>query len=104
MNELRKELFGNDDLFDDFQQFDILDSYLWCMGKFEDGNLLLLLDRDDYKKFVNNLGLVSTDLADFDKQVIMKCDDNNNKPFKGLVNEKYLNQLLEHWRLYHSAK
>lgn len=39
------------------QQFDLLDAYLWRMGKFSNGNLSLLLERDNYEKFIRNLDL-----------------------------------------------
>lgn len=58
LNELREILFGkNDSLFEGLQQFDILDAYLWRMGKIEEGNMSLLLDRNDYERFVKNIGL-----------------------------------------------
>ena len=58
LDNVRTILFGNDDLFQDqYQQFDILDAYLWRMGKFSGGNLSLLLGREDYVTFIKNLGL-----------------------------------------------
>jgi hypothetical protein len=39
------------------QQFDLLDAYLWRMGKFSEGSLFNLMSYDDYKKFIMNLGL-----------------------------------------------
>ena len=54
---VRKKIFDKDVLFEGMQQFDILDAYLWRMGKFSNGNLSLLLDEDDYKKFIKNLKL-----------------------------------------------
>lgn len=61
--QLRTALFDDEKLFmpkgakHAFQQYDILDAYLWRMGKFSDGNLSLLLGREDYAKFIGNLGL-----------------------------------------------
>lgn len=58
LDNVRTILFGNDDLFQgQYQQFDILDAYLWRMGKFSGGNLSLLLGREDYVTFIKNLGL-----------------------------------------------
>ena len=58
LDNVRTILFGNDDLFQgQYQQFDILDAYLWRMGKFSRGNLSLLLGREDYVTFIKNLGL-----------------------------------------------
>jgi hypothetical protein len=102
MNDLRKVLFGNDALFDGLQQFDVLDAYLWRTGKFEDGNLSLLIGKDDYNKFVTNLNLKLASLNGFDEKVVEGCA-NVEKPFKGLSNEEYLNKLLEHWRHIRNA-
>lgn len=57
LNELRKQLFNDTNLYNGLQQFDILDAYLWRMGKIDEGNFSLLLNRNDYDKFVTNLGL-----------------------------------------------
>ena len=57
INQLRKELFANDEMFHGFQQFDVLDAYLWRMGKFNEGNLSLLLGREDYCQFIRNIKL-----------------------------------------------
>ncbi len=58
LNKVRDFLFDGNGLFNNkYQQFDILDAYLWRMGKFNGGNLSLLLSRNDYVTFVKNLGL-----------------------------------------------
>ena len=58
LDKVRELLFDGNGLFNGkYQQFDILDAYLWRMGKFNGGNLSLLLSRNDYVKFVQNLGL-----------------------------------------------
>lgn len=59
LNKLRKVIFSieKDKLFKDYQQYDILDAYLWRMGKLDGGNYSLLLDRNDYQRFIKNLGL-----------------------------------------------
>lgn len=59
LTQLRKGLFDNDKLFMGYQQFDILDAYLWRMGKFSDGNLSLLMGRQDYAVFITNIGLAA---------------------------------------------
>ena len=129
IGQLRKALFGDSkELFCGYQQYDILDAYLWRMGKFEDGNLSLLLGRTDYIQFVKNLGLEakaneddtkyrermvvkytgtpavdSKGKFDFNKAVV--CNLLKNKSlFKGNGNEVYLNVLLEHWMLFHQVK
>ena len=58
LDEVRKVLFDNNNLFlGKYQQFDILDAYLWRMGKFSGGNLSLLLGRNDYIEFIKSLEL-----------------------------------------------
>ena len=131
LRQLKERLFDNDNLFEGYQQYDILDAYLWRMGKFEHGNLSLLLSRNDYVKFVENLKLQAdakdkndTDYKermikehkntpavtykngkgsfDFGEAVVFLCADNKRHPFKGLSEEAYLNQLLDHWRVFHA--
>ena len=105
IKQLKREFFPDDNLFEGYQQYDILDAYLWRMGKFEHGNLSLLLSKDDYVKFIKNLGLqAQTKLGslDFGEAVVTSCADKKSEPFKGLAEEIYLNQLLEHWRVFHT--
>ena len=129
IEQLRESIFGRSkELFCGYQQYDILDAYLWRMGKFEDGNLSLLLGRKDYDCFVKNLGLeaknneddpsyrkrmveryagkpaVSKDgKFDINKAIVMALEEEKN-PFKGTSNEKYLNTLLTHWRVFHRER
>lgn len=56
LKEIRIAIF-DDKLYDDFQQYDLLDAYLWRMGKLDEGNYSLLLEREDYDKFIRNLQL-----------------------------------------------
>lgn len=132
LRQLKETLFDNDNLFEGYQQYDILDAYLWRMGKFEHGNLSLLLSKNDYVKFVKNLKLqanakdkndadykkrmieqykntsaISLDKEgkasfDFGEAVASLCAEKKRHPFKGLLEEIYLNQLLDHWRLFHT--
>lgn len=124
LNQLRQELFGpKTDLFNDYQQFDILDAYLWRMGKFNDGNMSLLVGWKEYEQFVRNIKLqihknedagnykdrmmqqfagtpaVTKNGFDFNKAVAIKLADKNSNPFAKLPREEYLNQLLKHWLL-----
>ena len=58
-DKLRIAIFGdNTDRHKGYQQFDLLDAYLWRMGKFTGGNSASL-SRDDYKQFILNLGLAA---------------------------------------------
>lgn len=56
LNDLRIILFGNNmTRFHGVQQFDILDAYLWRLGKVKNGSFSLLFNKPDYVKFVENL-------------------------------------------------
>ena len=125
LNELRLSVFKKDEkLFRGMQQFDILDAYLWRMGKIDGGNFSLLIeDKEDYIKFIKNLSLQIEDCEtdevyekrvtngkdknsdkedtkfDFDKVVVEKLKNNPN-PFNGLKNKDYLSKLYEHWKKY----
>lgn len=43
--------------FPGLQKYDVLDAYLWRMGKFCNGNLSLLLDKQGYEEILNQLSL-----------------------------------------------
>ena len=109
LSELKTALFGDTrEQFFGFQQYDLLDAYLWRLGKLESGNLSLLLGREDYVKFVSRM-MKSTGTAPstensklFDNRV-MQYLLSAKAPFSGLSNEEYLLELLEHWRVFHSA-
>ncbi|MBP5524888.1 MAG: hypothetical protein J6Y11_04710 [Paludibacteraceae bacterium] len=44
------------------QEFDLLDAYLWRMGKFNGNNFSLLLDQGDYKNLINAAVHRATDM------------------------------------------
>lgn len=123
LDQLRQELFSTKrDLFYGYQQFDILDAYLWRMGKFNDGNMSLLVGWKEYEQFIRNLKLqvepnqdangyndkmklkfagtpaVTKNGFDFNKAVAMKLADKTFEPFEKLPRKEYLNLLLSHWR------
>jgi hypothetical protein len=117
MNKLREKIFQNhnNQLFNNYQQFDILDAYLWRMGKFSEGNLTLLMDKEDYKKFITNIGLnnktkeeilktipsiSSNDTNYFNKAVLRKMQQIGVSVFNGLSTKPYLTQLYNHWKKY----
>lgn len=62
LDELRNTIFNteNGNLFDKFQQYDLLDAYLWRMGKVNNGNYSLLFTRTEYEQFIQNLGIRHT--------------------------------------------
>lgn len=114
LTQLRKAIFDNDKLYapanceTKYQQFDILDAYLWRMGKFSDGNMSLLLGRNDYIRFITNLGLCrkkaeKNEKKDFNELVLERMV-NYPKPFAGTTNEKYMMQLLAHWMVFDKYK
>ena len=100
LNTLRKELFDSDNLFMGFQQFDILDAYLWRMGKFNGGNLSLLLNQPDYEKFIMNIEMKNVKVEKFNNEVRKKLTDHNHH-FKNCSNEKYMTALRGHWLKYY---
>jgi hypothetical protein len=57
LNALREALFGQDtnQRFERLQQFDILDAYLWRIGKLAHGNYSLLFTKKDYETFFENV-------------------------------------------------
>ena len=69
LNELRGAIFGNDKLYEDFQQYDLLDAYLWRMGKLDEGNYSLLFNKEDYKKFITNIGLSAIDVENYGEHI-----------------------------------
>lgn len=63
-NEVREILFGKEKtLYHSkkttfaIQQYDLLDTYLWRMGKIGDGSYSYLFGNEDYKRFIQTLGL-----------------------------------------------
>ena len=106
LDQLRTAIFGQGNaLFLGIQQFDVLDAYLWRMGKFEFGNLSLLLDEADYKIFVNNIGLAGSPLSSFDKAVQrVLAAPGTRSPFAGTSNQTYLDALYQHWVLFHKTR
>ncbi len=116
LDNLRKQIFGDSkNSFGGKQQFDILDAYLWRMGKIDGGNFSLLLSREHYVSFVESTGLKALkDENDKEYKMRMggsKFDFNkalraylieNKDPFGKLPSKtrKYMNALLKHWKTY----
>ena len=83
LDELRNTIFNteNGNLFDKFQQYDLLDAYLWRMGKVNNGNYSLLLTRKDYEQFIKNLEISHTENeVDYEKKLYEKF---TNRRWKG---------------------
>lgn len=89
LDNMRKLVFDVDyNLFNGYQQFDMLDAYLWRMGKFSNGNLSLLIDKDDYKLFVKNMKL------DFESN-----KEDENSTYKDLVIKRMKKEYPNEWSI-----
>lgn len=89
LDNVRTILFGNNDLFQgQYQQFDILDAYLWRMGKFSGGNLSLLLGREDYVTFIKNLGLNANPIVGRENAFYEKDSDYKSRMMKKGTNSE----------------
>lgn len=97
---------------------EILDAYLWRMGKFCNGNFSLLFNESDYRIFVTNLGLKDKDgdqlhllfpilkskngKVEFTDVTGYQC---RTMPVANIVdklsNAQLMTKLLEHWKRYY---
>lgn len=107
LDELRKVVF--EDTSFKLQQFDLLDAYLWRMGKVSEGNFSLLVNRAEYNQLIANLGLAhiasptaSNEEAKEDKQfnpkVVAKCRKLNADDIVKGISDIVLNMLVSHWK------
>ena len=127
LNELRKIIFEQekDDLFEGkYQQYDILDAYLWRMGKLGKGNYSLLLNKSDYCRLIRNLGLekhtpktkdidnysVDAQSEDNEEQKTSKFNDiirektiekKSNEIVKWMKDGKCIKEMIDHWKKYY---
>ena len=91
------------------QLYDILDAYLWTMGKINGGNFSLIMSRKDYETFIKNLGLNSdiqqndNENTEINETVLTKCKKIKD-PFKGCDEEDFFDTLLEHLEEITTAK
>ena len=102
LNELREAIFGagSTALFCGLQQFDMLDAYLWWMGKLEGGNFSLLLTEGEYKMLINNLKLGSQK-TDINKHIAGELRQSGAAPFASIADpqrKKFLTAMIDHWR------
>ncbi len=108
LNELRGAIFGNDNnLYEGFQQYDLLDAYLWRMGKIDNGNYSLLFNRKDYENFITNIGLYKIEDEKLYKRfgtnglnLVKKKQNNKNQDiyeydFNKLVRHQCLNMSVD---------
>ena len=109
LNELRETIFGKGStaLFHGLQQFDILDAYLWWMGKLEGGNLSLLLTKSEYQMLIGyvkptppiKVGNRWTNTLN--EQIATTLRHSGAAPFAALADpqrEKFLTVIIDHWR------
>lgn len=109
LNELREVIFGKGStaLFCGLQQFDILDAYLWWMGKLEGGNFSLLLTEGEYKMLINGIQLTPPIKVNniwtnkIDEQIAKALKDPTAAPFASIADpqrKKFLTAMIDHWR------
>ena len=109
LNELREVIFGKGStaLFCGLQQFDILDAYLWWMGKLEGGNFSLLLTEGEYKMIINGIQLTPPIKVNniwtnkIDEQIAKALKDPTAAPFASIADpqrKKFLTAMIDHWR------
>ena len=109
LNELREVIFGKGStaLFCGLQQFDILDAYLWWMGKLEGGNFSLLLTEGEYKMLINHVKPTPPIKGDksqkdkIDDQIAKALKDPTAAPFASIADpqrKKFLTAMIDHWR------
>lgn len=107
LDELRKVVFEGASF--ELQQFDLLDAYLWRMGKVGEGNFSLLVNRAEYNQLIANLGLAHYTISEankdeakedkqFNSKVVAKCAEfDADKIIKG-ISDIMLNALVSHWK------
>ena len=86
LDEVRNTIFCGERDLNGFQQYDLLDAYLWRMGKLNNGNYSLLLTRAEYEQFIQNLGIChAKGEVDFEKMLYEEFRDAKWKG-KNLIN------------------
>ena len=103
LNELREVIFGKGAtaLFCGLQQFDILDAYLWWMGKLEGGNFSLLLTENEYKMLINHINPTLQEGVDINKHIADRLKNFGATPFASIADpqrKKFLTAMIDHWR------
>ena len=117
LDEIRKVLFEGESYNFLLQQFDLLDAYLWRMGKLDAGNLSLLLNRQEYARLIENFGLqfyvgeriFENDSSEavnaqkdkqFAKLVVTKCKDKSIDvaEITNGIEDYIFKALISHWR------
>lgn len=83
----------------ELQDFDILDAYLWRMGKFSEGNFSLLLNKDEYLTLIKAYNLKGYEKKDKknDPEVNTILKGEMLKSYKQILDNKIFNELWQHW-------
>ena len=102
LDEVRQKFFANTTAhFCGYQQFYVLDMYMWRVGKCEKGSYSLLFSIGNYSQFVNNIGManISSKNDKFDDVVRDKCRQlpittiSNN-----IVGASDMIKVINHWK------
>ena len=113
LNRLRVQIFGNNiSRFCSMQQFDLLDAYLWRLGKLKNGSLTLLFNKQDYVQIIENLlgsNVLNSSLSQlksslnisnpnlsFDDLVVLQCKKMNTSAILNGINRPVMNVLIDH--------
>lgn len=106
LDEVRQLLFDNNQKYT-LQQFDLLDAYLWRMGKLDSGNVSLLLSRKEYTQFIENIGLSLYEAkkeekdnkdSQFAQKVICECAKADVDTILKNIDDNLFKKLIEHWK------
>ena len=109
LDELRVDIFDDNALFGGYQQYDMLDAYLWRMGKINGGNYSLLFDKRAYIQFIENIGLsyrdnnqCSAKSAKFNELVRARCAEMSSLLILQEIEEaEGMRRAIEHWKNYY---
>lgn len=128
LSKLRQAIFGVGNL--EYQQYDLLDAYLWRMGKLDNGNYSLLFNKEQYKRFIENINLNKKSNEDLHKSFpeLVSCTTSTKKDgsetkkykydfnelvkhqcatmevddiLKNIDNNEHMKELIEHWRSFY---
>lgn len=81
------------------QEFDVLDQYLWRIGKMNRGSYTLLLDKPDYKRLITNIGMNDVSSKTFDADVAKRSKQQGINAIAGIDDQVFI-ALYQHWLTY----
>lgn len=102
LTQVRKAFFGvAPTLVGGLQQFDILDTYLWRMGKLGKGNYSQILGQQDYTTLTQNLGLKEEASEGFNDKVLLRSrTQSTSSVVAGITCATSMGQMIDHWKQY----